>query len=323
MGKITIDINPEFCYELVCTVPYAYYLHKNNLLEKIITCKGMSPFYYFCDNIEEKYSFRSLDNNSNGVQNLPNNWLHHNAPAVFNKGYGELSEQQQLQALGVLDYSQWEVPPYNEYFKNKKYNFKKPVIIICNQWLPYERGMNPLTRYFDVVCLYNIFSYLSEQGYTVIYKRPTNDEFIKDQNELHTTSAKPIGIGFEAEIEGKLIDDRQLTSYFDDVILFDDIMQGTDYNLSQLEIFAHADGFISVSGGNGILCSYFQKPTFMYATVSKETNPSYWQPSGYYQQISNNNAIPVIDKHTDIRMRNGHDYSELMEKIKNKFKRIL
>ena len=79
----TITVNCEFASELICVIPYAYWLHQNNQLKGVITSKGMKPFYYFCDNVEEKYENRSIDNNTNGVQNLPNNWIHHNAKAVL------------------------------------------------------------------------------------------------------------------------------------------------------------------------------------------------------------------------------------------------
>ena len=50
-----IDVKPEFGYEIACSIPYAYWLHKRGELEKVITCKGMKTFYYFCDNVEERY----------------------------------------------------------------------------------------------------------------------------------------------------------------------------------------------------------------------------------------------------------------------------
>ena len=78
-----IDVKPEFGYEIACSIPYAYWLHKRGELEKVITCKGMKPFYYFCDNVEEKYEQRSVNNSTNGVQNLPNCWIHHNTHVFF------------------------------------------------------------------------------------------------------------------------------------------------------------------------------------------------------------------------------------------------
>ena len=43
-----IDIRPEFGYELVCAAPYAYWLKEQGEHVKVITSKGMKPFYWFC-----------------------------------------------------------------------------------------------------------------------------------------------------------------------------------------------------------------------------------------------------------------------------------
>ena len=48
MGRV-IDLNPEFGYEIACGIPYAYWLHQRGELDKVVTSKGMKPFYYFCD----------------------------------------------------------------------------------------------------------------------------------------------------------------------------------------------------------------------------------------------------------------------------------
>ena len=45
-----------------------------------------------------------------------------------------------------------------------------------------EHGEPPI-GYFDINCLYKIFNYLTDNGYHVIYKRPTNTEFVRDSNE--------------------------------------------------------------------------------------------------------------------------------------------
>ena len=81
--KKTIKINSEFASELVCVIPYTYWLHERGELEKVITSKGMKPFYYFCDDVEERFEVRTFDVNTNGLQDVPNNWIHHNALAIF------------------------------------------------------------------------------------------------------------------------------------------------------------------------------------------------------------------------------------------------
>ena len=55
MNKINIDLFSEFCYEVFSAAPYAYWLKEQGKLGKITTCKGMKPYYYFCDDVEEKY----------------------------------------------------------------------------------------------------------------------------------------------------------------------------------------------------------------------------------------------------------------------------
>ena len=99
----TVDIHPEFGIELALTIPYAYYLHTKNSLKTVHTSKGMTPYYYFCDDVRETFEYRTIDNAAAGLNNLPNNWIH-----------GIRSQEEP----GVLDYKKWIVPPYEEYFKN-------------------------------------------------------------------------------------------------------------------------------------------------------------------------------------------------------------
>ena len=97
-----VKANPEFGIELALVVPYAYHLHTQGKLDGVITSKGMKPFYYFCDNVEEVFEYRTFDINSNGLNDVPNNWVHHNAESVFGKPYGEMSEEEQTLANGAI-----------------------------------------------------------------------------------------------------------------------------------------------------------------------------------------------------------------------------
>ena len=49
MNKLNVETNPEFASEIVLSVPYVYWLYKNDMLGKLKVCNGMKPFYYFCD----------------------------------------------------------------------------------------------------------------------------------------------------------------------------------------------------------------------------------------------------------------------------------
>ena len=115
--------------------------------------------------------------------------------------------------------------------------------------------------YFDIMCLYEIFTYLTEKGYSVIYKRATNKEgFTIDQNEWQTLNSN-LNKGIIADVEGiGPITDHQLTKYFKDVYLVDDLIGDNDYNETQLKLMANSSGFISVCGGNFVLSSCFVAP---------------------------------------------------------------
>ena len=127
-----VDTHPEFGIELVLSVPYAYWLHTQNKLDKVITSKGMKPFYYFCNDVEEKYQQRTIDNAAAGLGSLPNDWLHHNATTMFGKSYNDLNEDEKNKANGVLDYKKWSPPPFKDYYKNDIFKFDKEIIVINN-----------------------------------------------------------------------------------------------------------------------------------------------------------------------------------------------
>ena len=310
MKKIDIDICAEFCYDIFSAAPYAYWLKQNNMLGTITTCKEMKPFYYFHDDVIEKYSARSLNNNINGVQNLPNAWIHHNPKISNNKN-------------GIQDYSQWIAPPYAEYYSNDKFVYDKPYIVVYNQFGKDEMR-KPLTRYFDLECLYRIFNTLVEKNYKVIYIRPGEDDFILDENDQNSSNIPAFGNGIKNHVEGiGVINDYELTDYYDDVISFNQLYKENDYSFNelQLKIMANASSFVTVSGGSAILQLLFKKPSIIYATCNREVQPEYWEKDAYYQVISNQNAIPVIDKNQDIYSRGYHNYDLLLNTIDEKIKK--
>ena len=70
-------------------------------------------------------------------------------------------------------------------------------------------------------------------------------------------------LDLKADVEGiGNISDYNLTWYYDDVILFDDIVKKNidlSYNEVQLQLFANAEKFIAMSGGSTLLLNLFQK----------------------------------------------------------------
>ena len=318
---MVVKSNPEFGVELALVVPYAYYLHTQGKLKTVITSKGMKPFYYFCDDVREEFNYRTIDNAAAGLNDLPNNWIHHNSTVNFGKGYGELNDDEKEKSNGWLDYSQWVCPPYREYYKNDQYRFDRKIVFITNKY-NLEHGHEPF-GFFDIESLYNIFDYLTSAGYEVIYKRPKNTEFPLDQNEMGSAAGK---LNILADVDGVgIISDRDLPKCFDNVHLFDDLIEEHSYNETQMKIMAITDYFITQSGGNAILSCLWNRPVITYITQGAELRPGYFGENSYFQQISNQKCIPVFDiigkintnpynhkiNHTD-----KNNYIELIDTIK-------
>ena len=279
-----IDVHPEFGYELAISAPYAYWLHKQGKLDKVIICKGMSPFYYFCDEVEERYEQRSVNNQVNGVENLPNQWIHHNAKKVFGKNLSEMTDQEQFEANGVLDYSEWIAPPYKDIYYDETISLPKKYVVISNRF-NLEHGQEPI-GYFDIESLYFMFDYFSSNGYDVIYKRPTNIEFATDENEW-------LSRNISANVEGHgIMTDFDLVKHFDNVHLLDDVISnlGLEYNIAQLKIFARSSGFVSMGGDS------------------------------YFNKLSGAPIYPIVDKKDDIMQRGYRDYEPVYKTIKKVFK---
>jgi hypothetical protein len=302
---MVIDINPEFGCEMVLVVPYVHYLHNKGEDVSVRTSRGMRPFYYFLDDdkVEEVYDFRTLDNSCLNV--CPNNWIHHN-PHIENP------------QAGVLDYSEWSPPPYKEYYKNEEFKFEKPFVVVSNRF-NFEHGQPPV-GYFNIKCLYEIFNYLTDKGYAVIYKRPKNNEFPLDHNEMLMVNNN---IELDANVEGVgKMNDFELTEHYDDVHLLDDIVNKNKdytYNEVQLKLFSNSSGFISMAGGSGIFCSYFGTPNITYITTSGETRDNYFNERSYYRKLSEADIYPVLDKEEDIIERGYPDYSKLFKHMRKVF----
>ena len=311
----TIKVNSEFATELVCVIPYTYWLHERGELEKVITSKGMKPFYYFCDDVEERFEIRTFDINTNGLRDVPNDWIHHNSNAVTRKNYSDLSVEEQSEVNGVLDYSKWTPPPYVDYYQTNEFNHLKPYVVINSNYnVEYGNDITKSLRYFDIKTLYDIFNYLTDKGYHVIYKRPNNTEFTLDQNEVVTLSGK---FTLTAKVQGAgVISDYDLCTYYDKVINLNLLKKDYtySYNELQMKLFSGADGFISTNGGGGFLCSYFKKPVLFYIPHGKELRPGYMtNSSSYVKKLSNANIHIVLDE------GNTNDYSDLIRKMKELF----
>jgi len=314
---MTVDTNPEFGIELVLTTPYVYWLHTQGQLDAVYTTQGMKPFYYFCDTVIEKHSHRTIDNSLAGLTSLPNGWLHHNADTVLGKNYGELTDLEKAQVNGVLDYSKWLPPPFETIYKNDRFVFEKPIVIINNSF-NIEANTKP-TRYFSIECLYEMFSYLTDHGYLVIYHRPKNKDLpSQDQNEMKSDVLGDI----DASVDGiGVLTDYQLTEHFDDVMLFSDLCesnQDLSFNEIQCMLYANCDKFISYVGGAGILASYFGGTNIMWLSRGKEVRENYFSKDSYYRNLSSCDIVTILDKQQTYPHQ-IENYRELLDTIKEMY----
>ena len=90
-----------------------------------------------------------------------------------------------------MDYSQWTPPPYRDYYESEQFYDLKPYVVVNNNYnIEFGNLITESRRYFNIETLNEIFNYLTEKGYNVIYKRPDNTEFSLDQNEMMTLNQK-------------------------------------------------------------------------------------------------------------------------------------
>ena len=265
----------------------------------------MKPFYYFADDVEEVFNERTLDN-SIGLKDVPNKWLH-NSEAGGRRH-------------GVIDYSEWECPPFREHYRNNLFDDLKPFVVVNNIFNiePGDGGFKPY-RYFDMKNLCQIFNYLVNNGYNVVYKRPDNTEFTLDQNEenykYHYVTSKLKG----HIVDGHgLVNDWELCGFIEKVYLINDLIDkhDMDYNTFNLNLFAETEGFVTINGGGSQFCACFGKPMVIYTTKGPELRPGYLeQDDSYIKMLSNAEVHPVFDFWEEHEKNGGRNYDLLNETI--------
>jgi hypothetical protein len=168
--------------------------------------------------------------------------------------------------------------------------------------------------------LYHIFDTLTSLGYNIIYKRPDNTEFILDQNEVFTNQNN---VTLTANVEGfGQMTDYELCKQFDNVTNITEFNNlFPDYSTLNLNVFAEADGFVSVNGGGYQLFGYFDKPLIIYTSKGKELRPNYLEyEDSYIKMLGNANVYPIIDKFEDWEINGGQNITDTLRVIKKVFK---
>lgn len=230
--------NSEFGYELIATVPYAYWLYKNGELEGTESARDTHCLYYFSPNHKENDRQRS--------------WYYEDTTAVNMMIKSGISNA--LIHRSKLDTSQWEPPPYKEVYSNSWAVLGKPLFIIYNRYNnEYPATINKPINFFSLGFLSDLFSILT-MDYSVVYVN------IEGQTRLYDNEP-PIHLS-----DYELCKDSGVT-HVKDLLLKH---PGLSFNHVLMYYFANCDNFLTMNGGGGILASYFGGKNIIYTQYCKE-----------------------------------------------------
>jgi hypothetical protein len=261
MENKTVNSNcPEFGYELLSAVPYAYNLHLKGELKDTISGFDTSCLYFFSPNHVENDCKRSWDNmNKLWSTNFPNIHIHRKD----------------------LDWDLFTPPPLKEFYKSSKIEFEKETVVIFNRY-NYEWGRPPI-NYLDLPTLEKLFTML-EDKYQVIYIN------IKGHKKYYD-GVDPLELGDEEVLKNhpKVISINDLINKYPDL----------SYNEIQVRVFANCEKYISSNGGQLILSAYFGGENIIFSKECRELNPEvnsfyrwyYKLGGGVFQHVNNYNDL--------------------------------
>ena len=250
--------NPEFGYELISALPYAYYLYSEGLLKGSESAVDTKCLYYFSPNHKENDNPRSFFNTPK-ANKIPNIDIH--------KPY--------------LNKDEFLPPPLKKHYANDRFKFKKETIVICNR-INKEWNKEPI-NFFDVPTLRKLFKKL-QRKYQIIYIN------IEGQQALYD-NAPPISIGdydlIKKEFSKSVINIHDLHEKNTDL----------SFNELQLMIFANCQKFITMNGGHSILCSYFGGENIIMSKYgkpqAKEIKPEINSFYRWYNELGDSRIIHV------------------------------
>ena len=260
-----IEFKGEFQHELIYVLPFAYWHCKNGTLKKTISTEFTKELYFFSTDHEERNVVRGYKGNF--TPEIPN------APHDVK-----------------LDRSKWLKVPLREHYKNDKYVYQKPSLIIANKFNT-EWEQSPVS-FFDLELLEEMINILSA-NYQIIYNRPPGEKISGDNSEVL-----------------ELGDYEWLSKHHPEVMnmadLYDQNAADVDnYNHMQLLVYANCDRFVSIHGGTATLASYFGGTNVIYSKRGHEH---------YFKEFTN-----VFPKLADTKIIHCKDREEVIPAIKANF----
>lgn len=266
MDKKQVNSNcPEFGYELLSAIPYAYNLFLKGELESTISGFDTSCLYFFSPSHVESGCVRSWDNMKKlWNTNFPNINIHRKN----------------------LDWDKFSPPPFKEYYRNRAIKFDKETIVIFNRY-NYEWGRPPI-NFLDIPTLEKLFNML-EDKYQIVYIN------IKGHKKYYD-GVDPMELG-----DDELLKKHPKVLSINDLL---NQHPNTSYNELQLRIFANCEKYISSNGGQLILSAYFGGENVIFSKECRELNPqvnSFYRwyhrlGGGVFQHVNNYNDLLELVK---------------------------
>jgi hypothetical protein len=255
-NKKQLNVCNEFGNEIICYIPYYYYLIKNNLFfeNKITTYQGMKPFYCFLkseqiiEKNEKRYWLRPED------RPFLVNTCEHNE--VFNEKFRENFN-------------------YIDFYKNKFFVYEKPLLIIHNKYNN-EWSEKPI-NFLDKNTLQEIFLKLKNK-YQIVYIRPKVRNQNKGYSDDHTDFVDDLK-------DYELIEEK----FKEEIITFYDLLDNNKYTYNELilHLFSNCKNYICVQGGNSYLISYFFQNMIVYHKRGDEITQTRNTYNGWIQKMNN------------------------------------
>ena len=258
--KIVNTNCPEFGYELLSALPYAYNLYLKGELLETISAYDTSCLYFFSPKHTEVSIKRNWDNMKIlWEKNFPNINIHRSE----------------------LDWEYFSPPPLKEFYSDKKIVFEKETIVIFNRFNK-EWGGNPI-NYLDLNTIDSLFSLL-ENEYQIVYINIKGDNRYYDHSEPLELNDESILLKHPSVITIDNLKDK---------------FPYLTINEIQCRLFANCNKFISSNGGSLILSAYFGGENIIFSKKCRELDESVnsfykWYHklgNGVFQHINNENEL--------------------------------
>jgi glycosyltransferase involved in cell wall biosynthesis len=261
MSKKTVDSNcPEFGYELLSAIPYAYNLHLKGELQETISGFDTSCLYFFSPKHTESDCKRSWDNMTKlWNEKFPNITIHR----------------------PQLDWDLFSPPPFKEYYQDKMIKFEKETIVIFNRY-NMEWGKSPI-NFLDADTLDKLFGMLSNE-YQIVYIN-------LNKGEKYFDGALPMKLN-DDEVLNKY---PNVYSLYDLLEMYPNI----SINELQLRVFANCSKYISSNGGQLILSAYFGGENIIFSKTCRELNPNVNSFYKWYHKLGDG-VFQHVDNYDDL-----------------------